>query len=67
LYTNDEAGSREAAAASDHARWHDKYFEDCGDGTACIRDGARRVSEGIGYGMLRILFIQTMGGTFYVS
>ena len=38
--------------ASEYAAWHGKYFEDCGDETACIRDGARCVSEGIGYAML---------------
>lgn len=41
-----------SAAALEYTSWHDKYFEDCGDGTACIKDGGRCVSEGIGYGML---------------
>jgi endo-1,4-beta-D-glucanase Y len=42
----------EAAAASEYQDWHAKYFTDCEDGTACIADGGRCVSEGIGYGML---------------
>lgn len=41
-----------AAAQSEYDKWHGKYFEDCGNGTACIADGGRCVSEGIGYGML---------------
>lgn len=40
------------AAPTEYAAWLGKYFEDCQDGTACIRDGGRCVSEGIGYGML---------------
>lgn len=37
---------------AEYASWHETYFRDCGDGSACIVDGSRCVSEGIGYGML---------------
>ncbi len=37
---------------TEYQAWHTKFYSDCGDGSACIADGGRCVSEGIGYGMI---------------
>ena len=44
--------SAASALEAEVQSWHAAYFNDCNDGTACIRDGSRCVSEGVGYGML---------------
>ena len=42
----------QSSLQTEYSSWKNTYFRDCGDGTACIADGSRCVSEGVAYGML---------------
>ncbi len=46
------SATAQSMLAAEYQSWWTDLFRDCGDGSGCVVDGSRCVSEGIGYGMV---------------